>query len=213
MVGSCLRGAVSPSRCPVLVFSMLTTETQKFLRQANLVPHSTLSSRCPSLPSPCSLLSSAVQDLCQHSARRLKTLLRLPPYAYRDNSLSSFPRVPSFPPQFKTFANTRFKPTMYSPHRAVFDGPKGKDGLEPYMVDENFKRIERGRNKVSTHKRATVYHYVIKSLEDFQYKMARGGGAGVTRPKYYFTLMDKYSKVTCNGAIKTKERFCAARGL
>ncbi len=165
----------------------------------------------PQCPDPLSSLRlahlpRAVQGVCQHAACGCG-------YARTPCPTLVPPGSPSFPLQFKTFANTRFKPTMYSPHRAVFDGPKGKDGLEPYMVDENFKRIERGRNKVSTHRRATVYHYVIKSLEDFQYKMARGGGAGVTRPKYYFTLMDKYSKAMCYGAIDTRERFCTARGL
>jgi hypothetical protein len=59
------------------------------------------------------------------------------------------------------------------------------------QVDENRRRIARGRNKNSTHVRAAVYHYVIKSGEDYAEKMARGGGAGVTRPKYYFSLMDR----------------------
>ncbi|KAG2495430.1 hypothetical protein HYH03_006377 [Edaphochlamys debaryana] len=118
------------------------------------------------------------------------------------------PHSHKFNTQFKTFANTRFRPTMYSPHRAIFNATPGPDGQEPYMVNEHKERIQRGRNKVSTHDRATVFHYVVKSLEDFNYKMKRGGGAGVTRPKYYFNLMDKYSKDTCDGALATRARFC-----
>ncbi|KAG2449567.1 hypothetical protein HYH02_005100 [Chlamydomonas schloesseri] len=133
------------------------------------------------------------------------------------------PHDHKFNTQFKTFVNTRFKPTMYSPHRAVFNasssssaaaanaaaaGSSPDGGLEPYMVNEHRQRIARGRNKYSTHERAAIFHYVTKSLEDFSEKMNRGGGAGVTRPKYYFTLMDRYSKATCDGALATRARFC-----
>ncbi|KXZ47527.1 hypothetical protein GPECTOR_34g686 [Gonium pectorale] len=109
-----------------------------------------------------------------------------------DSYTACTPRNHKFNTQFKTFVNTRFRPTMYSPHRAVFGLPADPaTGLEPYMVDENKRRIARGRNKNSTHARAAVFHYVIKSEQDFKEKMERGGGAGVTRPKYYFELMDK----------------------
>ncbi|PNW77661.1 hypothetical protein CHLRE_10g446150v5 [Chlamydomonas reinhardtii] len=117
------------------------------------------------------------------------------------------PHDHKFNTQFKTFVNTRFKPTMYSPHRAVFNATS-PDNLEPYMVNEHRQRIARGRNKNSTHERGAVFHYVTKSFEDFSEKMNRGGGAGVTRPKYYFTLMDRYSKATCDGALATRSRFC-----
>ncbi|GIL78015.1 hypothetical protein Vretimale_7349 [Volvox reticuliferus] len=122
------------------------------------------------------------------------------------------PHNHKFNTQFKTFANTRFRPVMYSPHRAVFAAPPDPvTGLEPYMVDENHNRVPRGRNKDCTHTRAAVYHYVTKSLTDFNEKMHRGGGAGVTRPTYYFDLMDKYSKETCEGAVQTRQRFCGGR--
>ncbi|GLI63438.1 hypothetical protein VaNZ11_006329, partial [Volvox africanus] len=122
------------------------------------------------------------------------------------------PHDHKFNTQFKTFANTRFRPVMYSPHRAVFAAPPDPEtGLEPYMVDENHNRIPRGRNKNCTHRRAAVFHYVTKSLTDFNEKMHRGGGAGVTRPTYYFDLMDKYSKETCEGAVQTRQRFCGGK--
>ena len=31
--------------------------------------------------------------------------------------------------------------------------------------------------------RISIYHYVTKSREEFEAKLKRGGGAGVTRPK------------------------------
>ena len=110
--------------------------------------------------------------------------------------------------QFKTFANTAFKPTMYSPHRAVF-ATGGQD--DPYMVNELFQRIARGRNKNSTHERAAVYHYATKSREEFLKKLKRGGGAGVTRPRNYLAVLDKACTRTCDGAIKTYERFCGKK--
>ncbi|EFJ50032.1 hypothetical protein VOLCADRAFT_117046, partial [Volvox carteri f. nagariensis] len=122
------------------------------------------------------------------------------------------PHDHKFNTQFKTFANTRFRPVMYSPHRAVFAAPPDPEtGLEPYMVDENHNRVPRGRNKNSTHTRAAIYHYVTKSKKDFDDKMERGGGAGVTRPSYYYDLMNKYSTETCEGAVRTRQRFCGGK--
>lgn len=129
--------------------------------------------------------------------------------------LSSFAHT-----QFKTFANTAFQPTMYSPHRATFGassatgaaaaaaGAAAGAAEEPYMVNELFQRIPRGRNKNSTHVRAAVYHYAVKSREDFLVKMRRGGGAGVTRPRNYLDVIDRAAKDTCDGALRTYERFC-----
>lgn len=122
-----------------------------------------------------------------------------------DSYSACTPPSHKFNTQFKTFANTDFRPTMYSPHRAVFNASE-----DAYMVNEHSQRIQRGRNKNSTHARASVYHYVTKSLADFEGKRTRGGGAGVTRPKYYFELMNRYSTALCKGAQETRAKFCKA---
>lgn len=81
---------------------------------------------------------------------------------------------------------------MYTPHHAVFSAPLDPiTGLKPYMVDEKHNRVPHSSCKNATHTRAAVYHYVTKSLEDFTKKLERGGGAGVTRPTYFFDLMIK----------------------
>ena len=82
-----------------------------------------------------------------------------------DQSCSPPPAWPLTPvcllAQFKSFVNTAFKPTMYSPHRASF----GVEGNASHLVDENGNRIPAGRNKQSTHAFASVYHYATKSQE------------------------------------------------
>lgn len=66
--------------------------------------------------------------------------------------------------QFKSFVNTAFKPTMYSPHRASFH-VKGNATSRSQLVDENENPISHGRNKNSSHSVASVYHYATKSKE------------------------------------------------
>jgi len=108
--------------------------------------------------------------------------------------------------QFKSFVNTAFRPTMYSPHRAQFEVA----GPTAFLVDENERRIASGRNKNCTHTYAAVYHYATKSKADFRAKLQRGGGAGVTRPSYYQRLLDQQCKNTCRAAQDTYARACAA---
>ncbi|KAG1679436.1 hypothetical protein FOA52_007728 [Chlamydomonas sp. UWO 241] len=108
--------------------------------------------------------------------------------------------------QFKSFLNTALQPTMYSPHRAMF----GAETNTSYLVDENEARIPSGRNKNSTHGIAAVYHYVTKSKQDFEKKMQRGGGAGVTRPRDYLRKLDLACTEVCHDAALTYERLCGA---
>eukprot|EP00798_Chlamydomonas_sp_ICE-L_P017857 gene17855-24244_t len=71
------------------------------------------------------------------------------------------PKNHKYNTQFKTFVNTAYGPTMYSPHRAHFSSLWGNN----YLVNELRQAIPRGRNLNSTHTLASVYHYSTKSRE------------------------------------------------
>lgn len=118
------------------------------------------------------------------------------------NYLKCVPRRHKYHTQFKSFVNLKFQPTMYSPHRALFNVSTG------YLVDENMVRIATGRNKNCTHRFAAVYHYATKSEQDFHNKLRQGGGAGVTRPKNYLHQLDKRANETCLDAVRTYESLC-----
>ncbi|GAX73759.1 hypothetical protein CEUSTIGMA_g1210.t1 [Chlamydomonas eustigma] len=106
--------------------------------------------------------------------------------------------------QFKSFVNTAFKPTMYSPHRASFQ----LEASTSYLVDENAVKIASGRNKRSSHMKASVYHYATKSKQDFAAKGRRGGGAGVTRPISFLNRLDRACTETCSEALELHDRLC-----
>lgn len=108
--------------------------------------------------------------------------------------------------QFKSFVNTAFKPTMYSPHRAMFN----LSSSNSHLVDENRKPIAAGRNKNSTHSLVAIHHYATKSQQDFNIKRTRGGGAGVTRPGHFLSRLDKSCTDTCFGAALLYARLCGA---
>jgi hypothetical protein len=46
-----------------------------------------------------------------------------------------------------------------------------------------------------------LFHYVIKSLEDFQIKIRRGGGDKFNRDETYFRKTDKYAPLTTFSAL------------
>jgi hypothetical protein len=109
--------------------------------------------------------------------------------------------------QFKSFVNTAFGPAMYSPHRASFQVTSSTS----YLVDENGVKIASGRNKRSSHMKASVYHYATKSKQDFAAKGRRGGGAGVTRPSSFLNRLDRACTETCPEALELYGRLCAAK--
>ena len=79
-----------------------------------------------------------------------------------------------------------------------------------HLVDENEEPIASGRNKESSHIHASVYHYVTKSRQDFNEKMARGGGAGVTRQRSYLDRINQGCTETCYEAPLLYARLCGA---
>ena len=68
---------------------------------------------------------------------------------------------------------------MHSAHRAFFNA---SDLPHAYIVDE--LGVPLPKRKVpdnTTHLHAAIYHYLTKSAEDYEEKIERGGGDGVTR--------------------------------
>lgn len=130
--------------------------------------------------------------------------------------LKCLPRTSKQNTQFKSFVNTAFDPIMYSPHRAMFGNATKYNATNTsstaFLVDEKARPIAAGRNKNSTHEIAAIYHYVTKSKQDFEDKINRGGGAGVTRPRYYLTKLDQGCTVICNEAA-TKVKSCFKKTL
>lgn len=111
--------------------------------------------------------------------------------------------------QFKAFVNTRHHPQMFSPHRCFFRKPKNGKG---YLVNEKFRKIKTGFSNTPTHNSAAVYHYVTKSYEDYEQKLKRGGGAGVTRDEGFFKYIQRKATMPCTGARDLNQRLCIDGG-
>ena len=79
-----------------------------------------------------------------------------------------------------------------------------------HLVSEDEQPIPSGRDQEGAHGIAAIYHYVTKSKQDFDDKVRRGGGAGVTRPLDYMLRLDQACNETCYGAALQYARLCGA---
>ncbi len=52
-------------------------------------------------------------------------------------------------------------------------------------------------------------HHAVITRQDFEEKMKRGGGAGVTRERGYLARLDKECNETCPEAIDLYNRLCS----
>ncbi|GAX84157.1 hypothetical protein CEUSTIGMA_g11580.t1 [Chlamydomonas eustigma] len=89
----------------------------------------------------------------------------------------------------------------------------GPDIDSPSLVDEKYRVLKSGLTNVATWDRIAVYHYVTKSREDFEAKVERGGGAGVTRKLEYFDQVNQQTTNICTGAQDSRDRFCRNKGF
>ncbi|GAX84159.1 hypothetical protein CEUSTIGMA_g11582.t1 [Chlamydomonas eustigma] len=78
----------------------------------------------------------------------------------------------------------------------------------PALVTEKFKPLQEYVRRRATWDRLAVYHYILKSRQDFKAKLDRGAGAGVTRSSSLFDEVDKDANDTCLWALSTRKRFC-----
>ena len=79
-----------------------------------------------------------------------------------------------------------------------------------HLVSEDEQPIPSGRNQEGVHGIAAIYHYATKSKQDFDDKVRRGGGAGVTRPRNYLQRLDLACNETCYEAALQFGRLCGA---
>ena len=79
-----------------------------------------------------------------------------------------------------------------------------------HLVSEDEQPIPSGRNQEGVHGIAAIYHYATKSKQDFDDKVRRGGGAGVTRPRNYLQRLDLACNETCYEAALQYARLCGA---
>eukprot|EP00981_Chlorochromonas_danica_P010440 scaffold3227_cov188-Ochromonas_danica.AAC.26 len=81
--------------------------------------------------------------------------------------------------QVKTIANLHYVDQVHSPHDFTYKEPY-------YAVDENYQRVDGYFNHNASFQKAFIHHYVIKSVEDFAIKLARGNAWGGRRKQWIF---------------------------
>ncbi|KAK9807050.1 hypothetical protein WJX72_012053 [[Myrmecia] bisecta] len=96
----------------------------------------------------------------------------------------------------KLIGNTHF--TRYigaTPHDFIFEPPK-------FAVTENFERVDGPFSATISMNKVAIYHYVIKSEQDFGVKMGRGSAHGVTVKDWdYFHYVDQQATDDCLDAV------------
>ncbi|PSC70849.1 hypothetical protein C2E20_5610 [Micractinium conductrix] len=96
--------------------------------------------------------------------------------AHQDSTLLAY--TACYPPRqreqllTKSVVNTAWAVQPAAPHNAYYVG-----GCHAVLSDGS--RVDKPSSKHIVHDRLSVYHYITKSLQDFEAKMVRGGGLGV----------------------------------
>ena len=103
----------------------------------------------------------------------------------------------------KTIANTRFLTGIAKdPHTMEYI-----DGT--FAVNEHKQRRYKSRGEQHSSDRIALYHYVLKSEEEFVHKVNRGNAAGgFAKTMEFFNAMNNGSIETCNKAVALGYRCC-----
>lgn len=102
----------------------------------------------------------------------------------------------------KVVANTAFfKDIGHDPHTIQHRDDKA------YTVNENFQRVQ-GPFSKPTHSRVALYHYVLKSREDYQQKMERGSAAGNHKRITFFENLDAQCTERCTYGVQLSALCC-----
>ena len=113
-----------------------------------------------------------------------------------DNYIHCYPRDHSNSIHVKVIANTRFTTRIDSPHSAEY--VQGK-----FAVTESHQPHGRPETPLISMNEIALYHYVVKSQEDFDRKRARGAVHGVAniRPENFLQEVDSEAVDLCDRLV------------
>jgi hypothetical protein len=113
-----------------------------------------------------------------------------------DNYIHCYPRDHSNSIHVKVIANTRFTHLIASPHQAEY--VRGK-----FAVTESRQPHGRPETPLISMNEIALYHYVVKSQEDFDRKRARGAVHGVEniRPENFLQEVDSEAVDLCDRLV------------
>ena len=57
------------------------------------------------------------------------------------------------------------------------------------------------KSPTPSHERVALYHYAVKSVDDFQQKMARGSGMGNVKTLDFLRYVDNFTDSYCHDAL------------
>ncbi len=105
----------------------------------------------------------------------------------------------------KIIANTKFLAAPSSnPHSVVFNTDKAQLVTEQFQVMPS----DAPRTTSVSVKKIALYHYVLKSWEDFASKMARGSPTENRKTWEFFDLIDSQANETCSFAVQLGRQCC-----
>lgn len=91
----------------------------------------------------------------------------------------------------KTIANTDHVESVINPHQFQY-----KAG-SPLPVSEDGEPVESHYTELHHAKQVSIYHYAIKSRQEFAEKMARKSGSGKGKDWSFFDSVDALSFINC----------------
>ena len=94
----------------------------------------------------------------------------------------------------KTIANTQYANWAEGPHKFLYRDNK-------QAVDEAFVPINGSLTSIHQISRIALYHYILKSKEEFEEKMLRGTGMGNKKGRIFFDELEREVTENCTDAL------------
>lgn len=103
----------------------------------------------------------------------------------------------------KVIVNTAyFKDASGDPHSVQYNRP------DATSVSENFLVVSSSHSKVASQKRIALYHYLLKSEDEYREKINRGSAADNHKTMEFFYAVDELANQTCTFAIPLGYKCC-----